>query len=406
VTAAAAHPFWTYSTEILAFALGRDNPPAAPPAGAVEKKRLQALRAASRPEASAVVLLGLGLGELARDLAGLASPERPFTAVELDPAKARRLAASGALPWFQENGPARLIADSSPWAAGFLLRLAGNLGRAPLVMLNPELGDAEKNRYQALRRFLAGTGASQAAAARSAGERPRLALAAIVHPGEPELAAFFEDVRDLADDLVLVWDAESPPEAAHLPEVPERAIQLARPLENDFAAQRNAMLAACPGGAVLSLDADERVSPGLRRALPTLAGFAGYDGVYLPRLTRAREGERILCGYGLWPDPQLRLFRKLPGARYERPIHERLVGLPGASVIAPAAWVMHLNHVLKSPQAWADKLSRFDAASGGRLAHRLGQEYPSLPCEFFDTLIRPEPAETVWMLEPQGRGPS
>jgi hypothetical protein len=384
------HPFWTYSEEILAFGLGREQPGDTPAAG-LEKKRLQALRAASRAGSSAVVLLGLGLGELAGELAGRASPGRTFTAVELDPAKARRLIAGDALPWRDACGPARLIADSSPWAAGFLLRLAGDLGSAPLVMVNPELGEAEKSRYQPLRRFLAGA----CALARAAGDRPRLALAAIVHPREPELAAFFAEVRGLAEELVLVWDADTLPEAAASPGIPARAIQLARPLD-DFAAQRNAMLAACPGGAVLSLDADERVSPSLRRALPELAGFAGYDGVYLPRLTLAPGGERALCGYGLWPDPQLRLFRKTPGARYARPIHERLEGLAGAAVIAPAAPIVHLNHVLKSREAWADKLARFDAASGGRLAHRLGREYPSLPRGFFDDLLRDAPPGTVW----------
>jgi len=404
------HPFWTYSVEILAFGLGREHPGETPPAG-LEKKRLQALRAASRAGPSAVVLLGLGLGELAVDLAGRAHPGRTFTAVELDPAKARRLIAGGAAPWFGEDGQTRLLVDSSPWAAGFLLRLAGDLGPAPLIMLNPEMGEAEKKRYQSLRRFLAGAGQAATARRTLPGARPELTLAAIVHPEEPELAAFFADIADLARDLVLVWDAKDLPEAAASAAIPQRAIQLARPLGEDFAAQRNAMLAACPGRAVLSLDADERVSPGLRQALPELAAFEGYDGVYLPRLTYAPRnasagapgGERVLCGYGLWPDPILRLFRVAPGARYTRPIHERLEGLPGATVIAPAAPIIHLNHVLKSPEAWADKLARFDAASGGRLTHRLGREYPSLPREFFDNLIRQTPPETVWTIaQPAG----
>ncbi|MBF0482478.1 MAG: hypothetical protein HQK81_11340 [Desulfovibrionaceae bacterium] len=391
-----AHPFWTYCAQVLAFDLGRERPEQTPGAG-LDKKRLQALRAASRPGVSCVALLGLGLGELARDLAGRASPECAFTAVELDPAKARRLIASGALPWLGEDGPARLIADASPWAAGFLLRLAGDLGNAPLIMLNPELGEAEKSRYQSLRRFLAGrAGAAGAPLPGQTEPRPRLTLAAIVRPGEPELADFFDGVRDIAGDLVLVWDGATLPEEARSLAIPEGAIQLARPLCDDFAAQRNAMLAACPDGAVLSLDADERVSPGLRLALPELARLAQYDGVYLPRLTLAPGEERVLCGYGLWPDPQLRLFRKTPGARYVRPVHERLEGLPGATAVAPAAPIIHLNHVLKSPEAWADKLARFDAASGGRLAHRLGREYPSLPREFFDDLVRRTPPAALW----------
>jgi hypothetical protein len=391
--ARAPHPFWTYSSEVLSFCLGAEAPEeAARPR--LDSLRRQTLRAASRPQAGDVALLGLGSGELAAELAGLAGPDKRVVVAELDPAKARRLIARGKAPWFGPVGGAQLVADASALACGFLLRLAGSPGRALLILTNPELGEAEKKRYAPLRAFLAGHG--RTAPDPGAEGRLRLSFAAIVHPGEPELAAFFSHASSLAGDMVLVWDGDGLPGAAAMPEIPGQAVQLARPLGADFAAQRNAMLAACPGEAVLSLDADERASPGLIAALPALTGFGGYAGVYLPRLTLAGGGERVLCGYGLWPDPQLRLYRKSPGASYVRPVHERIENLAGPSVIAPAATITHLSHVMKSASDWAEKLSRFDAASGGRVGHRLAGEYPSLPREFFDGLAARLDLATLW----------
>jgi glycosyltransferase involved in cell wall biosynthesis len=184
---------------------------------------------------------------------------------------------------------------------------------------------------------------------------------------------------------VLVWDAERPPDAVPPCAAPLR--HLARPLDGDFAAQRNAALDACHAPWVLFLDGDEQLPAPVWEALPALCGRE-EQGWWLPRLTlegpAAPGGERVLIGHGLWPDLQLRLFRNRPGPRFQRPVHERLVGLEGPVGLLQNAQILHLSRVRKDPQALAEKLALFDRAAQGRVRHRLNSEYPALPLDAFE----------------------
>jgi glycosyltransferase involved in cell wall biosynthesis len=90
-----------------------------------------------------------------------------------------------------------------------------------------------------------------------------------------------------------------------------------------FAAQKNSALAKATGDWVLSLDADEEVSPELAAVIrklleaPTQPKFAGYTmnrrNMYL---------NRWLKHSGYYPDPKLRLVKR-GAAEFElRPVHE------------------------------------------------------------------------------------
>lgn len=98
----------------------------------------------------------------------------------------------------------------------------------------------------------------------------------------------------------------------------------ARVLENPwpgYAAQKNFALDHASHPWVLSLDADERVTEGLRREIEDLLGrgpeCAGY---YVPR--RNIFWGRRLRGRAFWPDYQMRLFRREAGRFNERGVHE------------------------------------------------------------------------------------
>ena len=81
---------------------------------------------------------------------------------------------------------------------------------------------------------------------------------------------------------------------------------------------------------MLSLDADERVSEALRQEIEAvLVGGSDQAGFYLPRRNLFR-GRWVRHG-GLYPDWQLRLFRRGRGAFVERAVHEsvRVDGLTG-----------------------------------------------------------------------------
>lgn len=90
-----------------------------------------------------------------------------------------------------------------------------------------------------------------------------------------------------------------------------------------FAAQKNFAATQCRGDWILSLDADERVTEALRREIAgVLAGDPPVSGFFVPRRNFFR-GRWMRWG-GLYPDYQLRLFRRGRGAYRVRAVHESL----------------------------------------------------------------------------------
>jgi glycosyltransferase involved in cell wall biosynthesis len=88
-----------------------------------------------------------------------------------------------------------------------------------------------------------------------------------------------------------------------------------------FAAQKNFALAQVTQPWVLSLDADERVTPQLRGQIEDILAFDGpLDGYYVPRKNFFR-GRWIR--HGTWfPDYQLRLFRHSSATYRSVSVHE------------------------------------------------------------------------------------
>ncbi len=90
-----------------------------------------------------------------------------------------------------------------------------------------------------------------------------------------------------------------------------------------FAAQKNSAIAHTTGDWILSLDADEEVSPELALEIQSLLGGEPAFGAYrIPRLNHFL-GEPLRHG-GYWPDPKLRLFRRGAARFAERPVHETM----------------------------------------------------------------------------------
>jgi glycosyltransferase involved in cell wall biosynthesis len=351
------------------------------------------------------LLLGVGRGEAARDLAGLLPAGTELTVCELYPEQARKFGAG--LP---------VLADASPVALSWLLLSVGLLHGQTVCALNPEIADVgARRRFQAMQKLhaafepwvppasldalgppnLPGFQSPQSPGKPAAGSS--LSLAAILHPEEPDLEGFFAALPPRAFEMVVVWDAAEVP--GNIPASPVPIRHLAHPLGHDFAAQRNRMLDACRGDWVLYLDGDERLSPALAGLLPLLCGQDLCRAFAFPRLAVTPAGVKI--GWGLWPDLQLRLFRRDPGVRFARPVHERLEGLSGPTGLTVGAGVRHLSDVLKSPETLARKHALFDqsaqSAQSGCLwgAHRQNPEYPTLPEAFFSSLT-PKPFLGLW----------
>ena len=422
-----ADPLHAFTETVLAYRMERPTAPEPPQALSPDERQrhvARTLRLLERSGKRGVLLLGLGGGELAADLAASLPPGVALTVCETDPQVARNVRDAGLLGWRRPDGPHQLLVEQSPWA--HLCLLFGRSTAPPdcATLLNPEVRDpAVRNELQKLQRFLLGTreatipapdphsdtaaaalpedrrGCGQAVpntrepnaatADRPSSAPPDLTVAAIVSPGESELGRWVSRFPAWVREVVLVWDAPEIPKSSGA-EIACAAplIQLARLLD-DFAAQRNAMLAACSGSWILSLDADEDLAPNTwERLRALLTRPTALTHVHFPRATFHPDEDHCRAGYGLWPDLQLRLFRRDANLRYVHPVHERLDGLRGPGAILPDDPILHFSHLRKRPDELQTKLERFDRASGGAIRHRLTADYPHLPL----ALLHPPPS--------------
>lgn len=386
---------------------GRADPDHAPPdQAAVTPAVEKALRLAARSGRPHLVLLGTGDGQLPDALAdalvataatNAASPR--LTLCDLSPDNVRAALAAGRLTAFTPALPhataPRLLVDTSPWALLLLLRATGIAPETATLFPNPFLPPAEAEALHRWRRLFAACapvdlppvprqegGAGPDAPASPA---PSLGVGAILHPQEPDLAAFFAQIPAWVREVAVVWDGAPPGfDAAALCPVPLR--QTVRPLGGDFATQRNAMLGLLSTGWCLYLDADERLSARTWALLPRLMAVPGAGAWVFPRATAYPDANHLRVGYGLWPDVQLRLFRRTEGVCFTGAVHERVVGVNGHTCLLADAWIDHLSWTAKDRETLAERLRVFDAAAqaGGMdhdaacRAHRLSAEYPAL----------------------------
>lgn len=145
----------------------------------------------------------------------------------------------------------------------------------------------------------------------------RLSVTIITWNEEERLRACLESVA-WADEVVVV-DAESADKTAGIAREFTDRIWI-RPWPG-FAAQKNFALDQATGEWILSLDADERVTVELRAEIERVLAAGGpADGYAVPR-KNFFWGAWVRHG-GLYPDWQLRLFRRGRGRFVEHPIHE------------------------------------------------------------------------------------
>lgn len=147
----------------------------------------------------------------------------------------------------------------------------------------------------------------------------KLSVAIITRNEEARIGDCLESVR-WVDEIVVVDTGSS-----------DRTLELcqkytphvhSRPWEG-YALAKNTAVALTRGDLILSLDADERVSEGLQAEISTLRQQPLEmlaDGYAIPR--RNYVWGRWMRHGGLYPDDQLRLFKRGKGRFSERRVHE------------------------------------------------------------------------------------
>lgn len=378
-----------YGAEVLSFAwsgAAETAPPARPDAGALDKALARCLRLAEKSGRQSFVLLGLGSGALASALSEALPGTVELLVCTLDPASARAALQAGGLPSLGRDPRLALLADTSPWALLFLMDMAGITPAAAVLALNPEATDAERAGLAALQRTLSASRPLDVPPP-APGQAPAISAAAILRPDEPDLPGFFTQFPSWLAELCVLWDAPSPPSKIPPCSVPLR--QAARLLEHDFSAQRQAMLGLCRSPWILYLDADETLRPGDWPRIAGLTAQGQVAGWHFPRLTFYPDQDHCRMGLGLWPDLQLRLFRRNPGLSFVKPVHERLTGLDGPEAVALDLPILHHTHLLKRPEAIRRKLASFLVAGSGR-GHTLSRDYPHLPRHLLEPPLKSE----------------
>jgi glycosyltransferase involved in cell wall biosynthesis len=127
-----------------------------------------------------------------------------------------------------------------------------------------------------------------------------------------------------------------------------------------FAAQKNFALSLCTSEWVLSLDADESISPELAASIQkTLARPSSQTAYALPR-RNFFLGRWIRHG-GYYPDAKLRLFPRGQGTFQETPVHETAV-FPGNTATLDGHLLHHAYPTLAS---YLDHMQRYSTLGGG-----------------------------------------
>jgi glycosyltransferase involved in cell wall biosynthesis len=90
-----------------------------------------------------------------------------------------------------------------------------------------------------------------------------------------------------------------------------------------YGAQKNYALSLSSGEWVLSIDADERVTPALRRLIEQTIADGSADGYEMPRLSSFLG--RAMRHSGWYPDYVLRLVRRGSARFSDEPVHERIL---------------------------------------------------------------------------------
>lgn len=138
-----------------------------------------------------------------------------------------------------------------------------------------------------------------------------------------------------------------------------------------FGPQKNRALDLATGDWVLSIDADERVTPELAQAIGRVLSQPGADAYRIARLSN-------FCGRwirhsGWWPDYVVRLFRRQAGRFSDARVHEHVV-VQGKTETLPGHF---LHYPYASLEVFIDKINRY-STEAAQAAHRKGRR-TSLP---------------------------
>lgn len=133
-----------------------------------------------------------------------------------------------------------------------------------------------------------------------------------------------------------------------------------------FGRQKQIAVDACTGDWILSLDADERVTPELAGEIRAAVGSGTHDAFRMPR--RSSFCGRFIDHSGWTPDHVLRLFRRGTARFSDDRVHERLLTSGPVGLLANPL----LHYSFRTLEDVLDKVDRYSTESA-RMLHEGGR---------------------------------
>lgn len=206
----------------------------------------------------------------------------------------------------------------------------------------------------------------QTAAANSVNST-RLSVAIITHNEADNIERTLRSVA-FADELIVVDSGST-----------DRTVELARALGakvierpwHGFAQQKNFALALCRGEWILSLDADEELTPELQVEMQALVRGTTVPGAYAIRRRNMFLG-RWIRHAGFYPDEKVRLFHRSMQLSFgERAVHETI---PNDGTV-PTLRNDLIHHAYPTLAGYIDHMNRYSSLGAevlqqrGRISH-------------------------------------
>ncbi len=196
--------------------------------------------------------------------------------------------------------------------------------------------------------------------------QPQLSVVIITRNEAANILACLDSVA-FADEVV-VLDNASTDDTAALARAHGARVEVA-PDWPGFGPQKNRALALARGRWVLSLDADERISPGLAQEIQTVVRQDPQAVAYeLPRLTQFCGQWIRHCGWT--PDRVLRLFKRGQARFSDDLVHERVLLNKGQRLFALSTPMLHFSY--PTPAHYWRKLETYSQAWAAQ-RHAQGQ---------------------------------
>jgi glycosyltransferase involved in cell wall biosynthesis len=213
----------------------------------------------------------------------------------------------------------------------------------------------------------------------------KLSVAIITRNEESNLSRTLSSVR-FADEIIVVDSGST-----------DRTLEIAAEFKaklflepwRGFAGQKNFAIEQCTGDWILSLDADEALTPELQSEIRSLLSGAPSADAYLLRRRNLFLGRWIRHG-GYYPDPKLRLFRRhsanfAPSARFtDRPVHETIAIAGNLETLDNDL----VHHAYPTIDNYIEHLNRYSSL-GVQVVIEKGRTSKSTPALFYNALISP-----------------